>query len=198
MPTMPPAPPRFSITNGWPSASASLVVSARAVMSLPPPGAKGTITFTGFEGYGCACAAHASVMHDRSIANRSIDLPGSVDRDARGLHELAPLVALGADVRGEGFGRSADGLHAERGELPANLVGREDALDRCIELHDHRARRAGGRHDAAPRERLVARDAGLLEGRDVGQVRQALAAGHGEGAPLSRLDERQRRRRAVE
>src|SRR5258705_1753667 len=158
MPTMPPAPPRFSITNGWPSASASLVVSARAVMSLPPPGAKGTITFTGFEGYGCAYAAHASVMHDRSIANRSIDLPGSVDRDARGLHELAPLVALAADVRGEGFGRSADGLHAEGRELLSHLLGREDAVDRRVELRDHRARRAGGPPPARPPDRPPARD----------------------------------------
>src|SRR5262245_10559421 len=51
----PPAPPRFSITTGWPRLSCSAGVKLRAVMSVPPPGAAGTISRIGRVGY-CASA----------------------------------------------------------------------------------------------------------------------------------------------
>ena len=38
-PRLPAAPLRFSTTNGWPKALCSSFATARAMMSLPPPGA---------------------------------------------------------------------------------------------------------------------------------------------------------------
>src|SRR5882762_1913405 len=52
---MPPAPPRFSITTGWPRLSCSAGTKLRAAMSVPPPGAAGTTRWIGFAGY-CAAA----------------------------------------------------------------------------------------------------------------------------------------------
>src|SRR5439155_1660239 len=52
---MPPAPPRFSITTGWPRLSCSAGTKLRAAMSVPPPGAAGTMRWIGLVGY-CAAA----------------------------------------------------------------------------------------------------------------------------------------------
>src|SRR6185503_11714809 len=61
---LPAAPARLSTTNCWPSASASLGVTRRVVMSTPAPGGKPTRTRTGFTGYDWAPAgAIASAMH---------------------------------------------------------------------------------------------------------------------------------------
>jgi hypothetical protein len=43
MPILPPAPPRFSMITGLPSASPSWVLISRAAMSVPPPAGKQTI-----------------------------------------------------------------------------------------------------------------------------------------------------------
>src|SRR5688500_12468726 len=70
----PPAPPRLSTTNCWPRYSDSLFENTRAVMSLPPPGANGTMTRTGFVGYFCAStvpgmpAASAAASHSDDAA----------------------------------------------------------------------------------------------------------------------------------
>src|SRR5437667_30821 len=52
---MPPAPPRFSITTGWPRSSCSAGTKLRAAISVPPPGAAGTMRWIGLVGY-CAAA----------------------------------------------------------------------------------------------------------------------------------------------
>src|SRR6266446_6533504 len=57
VPITPPAPPRFSTTTAWPHFCESFAATVRAVMSVPPPGANGTMNVTGFAGYGCASAA---------------------------------------------------------------------------------------------------------------------------------------------
>ena len=44
---LPPAPGRFSTTNGWPSVSVSFCAVARARMSVVPPAGNGTTTRTG-------------------------------------------------------------------------------------------------------------------------------------------------------
>ena len=46
-PTLPPAPGRFSTTNGWPSARLSRSPTARASTSASPPGANGATMRTG-------------------------------------------------------------------------------------------------------------------------------------------------------
>src|SRR5436190_1077063 len=52
---MPPAPPRFSITTAWPRLSCSAGTKLRAAISVPPPGAAGTMRWIGRVGY-CAAA----------------------------------------------------------------------------------------------------------------------------------------------
>ena len=55
---MPPAPARFSTTNGRPMLSVSFCANRRACMSVAPPGARPTTTRTGRAGYAsCAGAA---------------------------------------------------------------------------------------------------------------------------------------------
>src|SRR5258706_11328865 len=56
---MPPAPPRFSTTTDWPHFAVSRAAIVRAVMSVPPPGANGTMSVTGFVGQACAKAEPA-------------------------------------------------------------------------------------------------------------------------------------------
>src|SRR5581483_3274562 len=53
---MPDAPPRLSTMNCWPKASVRSWAIIRATTSFVPPGGNGTMTRTGFDGYG-ACAA---------------------------------------------------------------------------------------------------------------------------------------------
>src|SRR3954463_7493822 len=50
MPMLPAAPGRFSITTGWPQIAVSFSPTRRGIRSDAPPGAKGTITRTGFCG----------------------------------------------------------------------------------------------------------------------------------------------------
>src|SRR6185369_15059376 len=57
-----PAPGRFSITKGWPSASPSLAPTSRAITSTPEPAVRPTITLTGRSGYPAAVAAGAAAM----------------------------------------------------------------------------------------------------------------------------------------
>jgi hypothetical protein len=52
-----------------------LAVTARATMSLPPPGAKGTITFTGFAGHVCAFAQNAAKPTSNTARSRAITPP---------------------------------------------------------------------------------------------------------------------------
>ena len=56
VPTLLPAPGRFSTTNCWPSRSESHWPTKRATMSVDPPGANGTIKRTGRVGYVCPFA----------------------------------------------------------------------------------------------------------------------------------------------
>src|SRR5882672_11463559 len=57
VPITPPAPPRFSTTTDCPHFCESFAATVRAVISVPPPGANGTMKVTGLAGYGCASAA---------------------------------------------------------------------------------------------------------------------------------------------
>src|SRR5436853_6032336 len=53
---VPPAPPTFSMTTGWPSDTLMRSATTRARMSEPPPAGNGTIMVTGFDGKLCARA----------------------------------------------------------------------------------------------------------------------------------------------
>src|SRR5215831_15736302 len=71
-PTLPPAPPRFSTTFGWPVRSASLEDTMRVTTSAGPPGGNGTIQRIGFDGHAdCAradCASSAAQNTRRALA----------------------------------------------------------------------------------------------------------------------------------
>jgi hypothetical protein len=56
VPTIPPAPPRFSTTTGWPSCAENRSASRRASRSAGPPAAKGTMIRTGRVGQAWAKA----------------------------------------------------------------------------------------------------------------------------------------------
>ena len=55
MPVMPPAPGKFSMTTGWPSAFDKAGLAARMMVSTPEPGPTGTMTRIGV----CAWAGSA-------------------------------------------------------------------------------------------------------------------------------------------
>src|SRR5690348_3973770 len=69
----PDAPGLFSTITGWPSDCVSLSATARARMSVDPPGAQGTMMCTGRSGY-AACARIAArekntaLRRDRNMA----------------------------------------------------------------------------------------------------------------------------------
>src|SRR4051812_46285683 len=65
---LPAAPGRLSTITCCPSLSLSLGVSARAVVSVPPPGAKPTIMRIGFVGYALLSAANAPAQNDASAS----------------------------------------------------------------------------------------------------------------------------------
>ena len=50
MPVVPPAPATFSTTNCWPSAFEKYSPVMRAMMSVGPPAANGTMIVTGRDG----------------------------------------------------------------------------------------------------------------------------------------------------
>src|SRR5712671_4237333 len=56
---MPPAPPRFSTTIGWPSSSVARIWTIRVIVSGSPPAAYGTIILMGRLGKSCATALDA-------------------------------------------------------------------------------------------------------------------------------------------
>src|ERR1700674_264247 len=60
---VPPAPARFSTTNGWPNSCESACAKGRATISVVPPGAKGTISVTGLLGHTCAKAPLAASVN---------------------------------------------------------------------------------------------------------------------------------------
>src|SRR5882762_2932475 len=53
VPMLPEAPGRFSTTTGWPRRAPSRSVTARALVSVTPPAAKGTTNRTGRDGKAC-------------------------------------------------------------------------------------------------------------------------------------------------
>src|ERR1700676_5116956 len=77
MPMTPAAPPRLSVTNGWPRPAASLSATIRATASTPPPAGNGTIKVMGRSGYLSAAAARAmsSAPRTRTAAAAMLALP---------------------------------------------------------------------------------------------------------------------------
>src|SRR5437868_13530454 len=72
---LPPAPPTFSITIGWPSDSRIFSAMMRAAASVEPPGGNGTISVSGRDGKVCACAAVAAHTAMNSAATILLIIP---------------------------------------------------------------------------------------------------------------------------
>src|SRR5215467_11191669 len=78
-PTLPPAPPRFSATTGWPRFAVSRSAMRRPRMSVPPPGGNGRMKRTGLAGQascafacqGASAAPSASVSATTARTERS-------------------------------------------------------------------------------------------------------------------------------
>src|SRR5678816_2525129 len=68
---LPPAPPRFSMTTGWPRASPSWGAISRASASVPPPTANGTTSLTTRSGNCWAAAGSASRAREAAAATRT-------------------------------------------------------------------------------------------------------------------------------
>src|SRR6187399_3246641 len=90
---LPPAPGRLSTTTDWPNDSVNCCDRTRATMSVPPPGAYGTINRSGRDGYDCASPSPALRM---ALSNRkppsvrifTILPPGIFDVEPRDLSRL--------------------------------------------------------------------------------------------------------------
>jgi hypothetical protein len=79
---LPPAPARLTITAGWPNLAFSPVETMRAITSVGPPGAAGTMNRTGRLGYGPSVWACALVPAVASIAAKAARRV-SIDRPSR-------------------------------------------------------------------------------------------------------------------
>src|SRR2546421_11048724 len=83
VPIAAPAPAMFSTTTGCPSSSASFAATGRDKESVGPPGGKGTIHFSGLDGY---CANTEVETSSNAKKNLRIDPPRfRVDEIARSL-----------------------------------------------------------------------------------------------------------------
>src|SRR2546427_5226907 len=130
----PPAPPRFSITTGCPRLSASAGTKLRAVMSVPPPGAAGTIRRIGLAGY---CAhAWAAVTSETTMSAMSFVTSTSSLR-----YPQSTARAMVLDLQ-PALRRLCHGFRARaNAELPEERLDMElDRVERDVE---------------APRDRLV-------------------------------------------
>src|SRR5256885_7999399 len=87
---MPPAPPRFSTTTDWLHFALSLAATVRAVMSVPPPGANGTMNVTALAGYVEADCARAPPEMNRQ-KNRDRPRLFSMARTLSRLHREKAL-----------------------------------------------------------------------------------------------------------
>src|SRR5438105_429112 len=113
--------------------------------------------------------------------------PGSTPGSVRRLDELAETLSVVSDHRVELVGRGGHELDALR--LEAHLdVGRGQHLgDVLADLVDDRLRRAGRRQNAEPGIVLEFRHSRFLEGRNVRQAGEALAARHRQSTHLAAL-----------
>jgi hypothetical protein len=71
---MPPAPPTFSTTIGWPRRSLRLAAITRPSRSVGPPAAKGITMVTGRVGHSWARAGTQSASNARAAAPEFLSL----------------------------------------------------------------------------------------------------------------------------
>src|SRR6266705_219421 len=186
-----PAPGRLSTTNCCPSDSESFCASARAMMSVPPPAAEGTMKRTGFAGYAVCAAAdsQASAEIRRRIVLIAFML--SLQLELSRLYDFFPLLDLGGHVASHLLRAARARRATPFGEALRDFGERKDAPHLAVDPLDDRARHARRAGDAEKGARLVARNA-LRDGRHVRKRRRAHERAHGQGSELAALDVRVR------
>src|SRR5215475_9882645 len=127
MPMVPPAPVRFSTTTCWPIVSDMRSPAARAIKSIAPPGASGTMIRTGLFGQSDACAqarerlprpaATAPVAAKRSARRFSFDIVFPLEETVSRYFDSG----LGPICHGCAAPRSDEGQRAVNGERNGNV-----------------------------------------------------------------------------
>src|SRR5258705_7936968 len=170
-PSVPPAPARFSTTNGWPSCSDRRWVTVRAMMSVELPAVNGRTTVTRLVGHDCASAA-SEAMHAANAATHIHDrLMTSLFQYARAsFAQLLPQAQLLGLLHGHlilRFERALEPNQVEIGHLRTQRFSfyyecrvRGECLDRLVPPADDVGRELRRTNDAVPsdeRERVQAR-----------------------------------------
>src|SRR6266849_10708499 len=164
-----PAPGRLSTTNCCASDSESFCASARAMMSVPPPAAEGTMKRTGFDGYAAVCAG-ACAQASSKIGKRIVLIAfmPSLQLEFSCLDDFFPLLDLGRHVAPHLLRAARAGRPSPLGEPLPDVGERQHAAQLAIQPLDRRARHSRGTREAEKRARLVAGHAV----RDGGHLRQ--------------------------
>src|SRR5882672_12755706 len=200
-PSVPPAPARFSTTNGWPSCSDRRWVTVRAMMSVELPAVNGTTTVTRLVGHDCASAA-SEAMHAANAATHFHDrLMTSLFESARAsFAQLLPQAQLLGLLHGHLILRFERALEPNRVEIRPFSTQRfsfyyerrvrGERFDRLVPPADDVGRELRWSNDPVPsdeRERVKTR---LLRGGRVGQLLDARR--RADGQRLERLAGKQR------
>src|ERR1019366_9638801 len=123
-----------------------------------------------------------AVALTRNPTSRSL-----VRRDVRLFNHLAPDLRF---LRDEGLrfgGRAAGGGEVDLAEVILRLRAVEHVVDRLVELGDDRRWGLRRRGDGVPGAGFEALHAGLIERRDIGQIRNARRRRHRKNASLIAL-----------
>src|SRR5207253_5047920 len=120
---LPPAPGLFSITTDWPQTSCRRLPTRRAVVSVEPPGVKGTMMCTGLAGQ-ATLAAKAREAAMEGAARLAAASPTKRRRSSMGAPPLATVIARLPRVVSEwGVWRAAAWKSMRRRRQPARPGG---------------------------------------------------------------------------
>src|SRR6185503_108194 len=143
-PMVPPAPPLFSTSTGWPRFSLIFCPTRRATMSVVPPAGNGTTTLIGLDGKDWANAAPHARPRSRTKALMSLGLdPGLLDQ-----HRV--LLQLARDQVVELLDRHRQRIAAELADRRSDLGRLHQVRDIGVQLVDDRARRLRRHHRTDP------------------------------------------------
>src|SRR3979411_811053 len=95
-------------------------------------------------------------------------------------HHLRPFFVFAADEPAKFLRRSRHRLPPDDQDLVSHRRVLERGDDRPVEAADDVARRAGGRHETEPSDRLEARQPGFLEGGELWGAPNTAAAQHSD------------------
>src|SRR5262245_18011837 len=196
------APPRLSMTSGWPSTFSTSFAMIRALASVAPPGGKGTMRRIGRSGQAClapgtgVCAStsvagmnatSASVGKNTAVRFRTVIFSSCcrmsrrsglplLQRNARLLDDMRPAGDIRADELIEFLPAHRRGIHHELAHALLEIGHAQDRSDIGLQLVEHGGGCGRRRAYAIPRIHFEVGEPGLLDRRHVGQRRGALCA----------------------